>query len=482
MADVAQPSPGLHAAVLQAMRSTDPWSQPLSSVMSRLVEHLTSSEAEHLPEAVAGVLPLLRQDRERLRFAAEIAARLDYFEAAGTVTDLAISLGDRDLLLEAATLCGNPAVEAPIRARVFEAVGDDPAGRIRLDPDAVPSSVDEERLYWQCWPGARTSDDRFAVAPAVVLDQALDALAALRLSVRLDGAGASVRRLTPGSKVPLWFGPLTVLVCRPETRTRVLSRFPRFPERQILPEEIPHDDRDMSTLLRRINAALDGPRKLRLDGLGRDIEPAVWDPEVFTAGVYPTREAAFLAGTTASSLSYVHQRGLLRPRELAGGRCWNFRDVVAVRTWRYLKSLSPRRVSSSVVTALARFAGDSEAVRVGATSDGSVLVNRGDGWVNVETGQSALGMDITDVDAVFRPFDYGGGTTLDLLRASPNTRLYPTVLSGTPHLDGHRISAKALASVDARCRREAIEAAYPELEGTAFEDTVDVGLRLLRAG
>ena len=35
-----------------------------------------------------------------------------------------------------------------------------------------------------------------------------------------------------------------------------------------------------------------------------------------------------------------------------------------------------------------------------------------------------------------------------------------------------------MASVDALCRREAIEAAYPELEGIAFEDTVDVGLRL----
>ena len=110
-----------------------------------------------------------------------------------------------------------------------------------MDPGAAPSSVDEERLYWQCWPGARTSDDSFAVAPAVVLDHALDALAALRLSIRLDAAGASVRRLAPDGEVPLWFGPLTVLVCRPQTRSRVLSSFPRFPERQILPEELPPD-------------------------------------------------------------------------------------------------------------------------------------------------------------------------------------------------------------------------------------------------
>ena len=190
MASVAQPSSGLFAAVLQAMRSSDPWSQPLASVMSGLAEHLTTVEAECLPEALTGVLPLLRQDSERLRFAAEIAARLDYFETTGAIADLAIDLGDRDLLLEAATLCGNPAVEAPTRARVLVAVGNDPAGRIRIDPDAVPSTIDEERLYLQCWPGARSSASKRALAPTVVVDQVLDALATLRLSIRLDAAGA----------------------------------------------------------------------------------------------------------------------------------------------------------------------------------------------------------------------------------------------------------------------------------------------------
>lgn len=481
MAAVVQPSPGLFAAVLQAMRSSDPWSQSLSAVMAGLAEHLTTEEAECLPGAVAGVLPLLRQDRERLRFGAEIAARLDYHEATGALAELAIDLGDRDLLLEAATLCGNPAVEAPIRARLLEAVGHNPAGRIRIDPHAVPASSEEESLYLQCWSGARRPRSGFALAPVVVLDQALDALAALRMSIRLDEAGASVRRLANRAAVPLWFGPETVLVCHPVTRSRVLSGFPRFPERQVLTDELPTDERGMDKLLRQINAALDGPQRLRLDALSYGIESPVWDPEVFTAGVYPTREAALLAGTATSSLTYLHRQGLLSPRELRGGRCWNFRDVVAVRTWAYLKSQSPRRVSSEVVTALSRFAGDTKAVQLGATSEGSVLVDRGDGWVNVVTGQSALGMDITDIDAVFRPFRYGGGTTMDLLRASPNTRLYPTVLNGTPHLDGRRISAKALASVDAHFRREAIEAAYPELEGVAFEDTVEVGLRLLKA-
>ena len=259
MAAVVQPSPGLFAAVLQALRGSDPWSQPLASVMSGLMEHLTADEAELLPAAFAGVLPLMRQDRERLRYSAEIAARLDYFEAAGAVGHLAIELEDRELLLEAATLCGNPAVEAPTRARVLAAVGNDPAGRIRLDPDAVPATVDEKRLHLQCWPGVRGAHSRFSLAPAVVLDGALDALAVLRLSVRLDAAGASVRRLDRSSEVPPWFGPESVLVCRPTTLIRVLSRFPDFSERRILFDEITYDDQGMERLLRRIDAVLDGP-------------------------------------------------------------------------------------------------------------------------------------------------------------------------------------------------------------------------------
>ena len=93
-----------------------------------------------------------------------------------------------------------------------------------------------------------------------------------------------MRRLARRAEVPPWFGAETVLVCQPVTRRRVLSRFPRFSERQIFLDEIPTDDRDMSSLLRRIYAALDGPQRLELHAPGSDIAPAVWDPDVFTAG------------------------------------------------------------------------------------------------------------------------------------------------------------------------------------------------------
>ena len=480
MAAVAQPSPGLYAAVLQALRSTDPWSQPLSSVMSGFVAHLTAEEAESLPEAVAGVLPMLRQDRERLRFAAEIAARLDFFEAAGAVCDLALGLEDRGLLLEAASLCGNPAVDSGIRARVSEAVGDDPAGRIRLDSTTIPATAEEVHLYRQCWPGAGERDDQHAVMPMAVLDTSADAAALLRLAVRLDEAGSSLRRLVSTAEIVPWFGPHTVLVCGHPTRSRVLSKYPRFSEYRIIVEDLPADDRGVVQFLTKINTLLPGTHRLSLDSASSDVQTVVWDPSVFSAGAYVTKEAAFLAGTTSSSLNYLRKRGLLTPRTSAG--CyWTFRDVVAVRTWTYLKSISPRRVSSRVVTSLAHFAGDSTAAQLGVTSSGNVLVDQGNGWVDVESGELPLEFDIANVDDVFRPFSYGGRETLDLLRASANTKLDPTVLHGTPHLNGHRISAKALASVDLHGERRVIEAAYPELEGKPFEDTARVGVQLLSA-
>ena len=448
--------------------------------MDYLATGLTVAHAECLPRAIGEVLPLLRGDIERLRFAAEIATRLDLFEVARSVADLASSTDDRDLSLAAATLCGNPAVGQSLRKRVADMLGNDLTGLIRIDPHTVPVTADEKCLYWQCWPGARTDDIPFPLAPVVVLDRGFDALRALRFAVRLDQAGTVVRRLAPEADIPLWFGSQTVLVCRPQTRTRVLSTYPGFSEAQIIAESLPEDERRLGLLLRRVDAALPGPQKLRFKDFPVEVTTKLWEPDVFMAGVYQTKEVAFLSGTARSSLDYLRQQKLLTPLS-SGAIRWAFRDLVAFRTWSYLRSVSPRRVSSNVVPALSRFAGDEKAVKLGVTSEGAVFVDRGDGWANVETGQRPLSLDITDVDDVFRPFPYGGGKTLPLLNASQNTRLHPAVLHGTPHLKGHRISAKCLAGLDRRNGRQLILSAYPELENVSFDDTVRVGHQLLSA-
>ena len=533
MAAVAQPSPGLHAAALRALLSTDPWSQSLFTAMSGLTEHLSADEAESLPEAIAGVLPAFRTDPERLRFAAEIAVRLDLFEVASVMADLATGAGDRELLLAAAALCGNPAVEPQLRARVADALGEDPVGRIRLDRSTAPATADEERLYHQRWPGARTEPAEYPLAPVVVIDGEFRADAALRFALHLVEAGATVRRLAPRAEVPHWFGAQTVLVCRPHARTRVLSDFPTFPEARILVEhEIPSDERDISRLLRRISDVLPGRHRLRLAALEPQLDIQVWDPAVFTAGAYSIRDAAFLTGATRSSLYTLLRNGVLTP--LSAGRgpaLLTFRDVVAVRTWTYLKAVSGSRISTDVVESLMQFAGDAEAgavglrieskdsglevlarahdvleadgavlmrndaspesvgklrsnsgsMQIGATSTGRVLVDRGSGWYDVESGQSTLDVPLTELDQVFRPFKYGGGTTVDLLRATPNTRLNPTILHGSPYLNGHRFSAKALAAVYLHGGYAAITETYPELTNVAIEGTVSIGLQLLES-
>lgn len=446
--------------------------------MTDLVEGLTNAHAESLPRAIGEVMPLLLADTERLRFAAEIAVRLDLFEVAPFVTELATSTNDPDLLLAAATLCGNPAVDQSLRSRIAGMMGSDRTGLISVDPSTVPETAEENYLYWQSWPGVRSDGFPFPLSPVVVLDQGFDPLRSLRLAISLDRAGAMLRRLAPESRIPLWFGSQTVLLCRPRTRTRVLSAYPRFPVARIIADPLPEDDRTLGLLLRRIDALLPGPQKLRFSEFPVEISENLWEPEVFMAGVYQTKEVAFLSGTTRWSLDNLRQQELLTPLSSDPIR-WTFRDLVAFRTWSYLRSVSPRRVSTSVVPALARFAGDSKAVKLGVTSEGAVLVDRGDGWANVETGQRPLSIVITDIDDTFRPFSYGDGKAPALPIVGPNTPLHPSVLHGTPHLKDHRISAKSLAALDQRNGHRAILSAYPELENVTFDDTVGVGYRLL---
>lgn len=481
MAALTAPTPGLYEAVLQVLGGANSWTQPAAEPMAQLVEHLTAAEAESLPEAISGVLPLLRGDLDRLRLAAEIAARLDLFEVADTVFVLAAALDDPQLILNAADLSANPAASASFRQRILDGTAEDRPIRIRLDAATVPRGVDEERLYDLCWPGNRTDPPRHPLPPVVVLDTSLRADLLLKHAVQLDRAGATVRRLDPAAEVPFWFGPETALVCASSTRSRVRSRYPQFPEAQIIVptgDELPADHAGEAQMLRRLNDVLSGALRTHARDDTQALPIDLWAPDVFRAGVYSTREAAFLAGTKASVLGYLRGRELLHPSGSAVLR-WRFSDVVAVRTWAYLKASTPSRVSSRVVSSVAAFEGSRDVVKLGVTADGSVMVDRGKGFEDVLTGQMALDLPVTDVDEAFRPFDIGGGRAPALPHASPNSVVNPIILNGTPHLIGKRIAAKDLAHLDRAGGNKAIIAAYPELDGTPFDDVVEIGRRLL---
>ena len=103
------PSPGLNAAVLDAFRSARTESgAPIVDVWQNLIRFLTEDEAHLLPMSVAGVLPLLVADRDRLRLAADLAVALDLYETAEVMTRLAETLGDSNLLLAAASVARDP--------------------------------------------------------------------------------------------------------------------------------------------------------------------------------------------------------------------------------------------------------------------------------------------------------------------------------------------------------------------------------------
>ena len=131
------------------MLSADTWSDTLLCVMRELSSGLTEKETEILPGIFGEALLALGEILDRLRFASEIAVRLDYFEAAENVTHLAVTTTDPFLLLAAASLCGNPAVKASIRNTAFKMVKSYPPGRIRIDPSAKARTFDEKRLHLQ---------------------------------------------------------------------------------------------------------------------------------------------------------------------------------------------------------------------------------------------------------------------------------------------------------------------------------------------
>ena len=485
MAPMKQPPLGLYGTVLDVLSGADPWRHSAAAVMSRLVEHLSIEEAECLPYALGDVLALLRGDLDRLHLAVELAVRFDFFEIAGSVTAVAEETDDEQLLLNAADLAANTAADVSVRRRIVDQslgeLGQRRAIQLRLDQTVVPRTIDEERLYELSWPGSRTDRTRFPLPPVVVVDASLRADRALRLVVEMVRVGATVRRFDADAEIPFWFGAETVLVCREATRQAVRGRYPQFPEAHIVvPEgdDLPARPADQDRLLRRLNAALPGTLGTQPSDGSPDLVTPLWAPEIFTAGVYTTREAAFLAGAETSSLAGLRRRNLLRPHGVGVLR-WNFRDVVAVRTWTYLKASSPGPVPAKVVGALASFEGDSDAVRLGVTTDGRVMADRGTGFEDVLTGQGVLDLPVEDVDAAFRPFEFGNNRIPDLLRATANSALHPACLHGTPHLSGHRISAKDLASLDRAGGRATVVNAYPELDAVAFDDVVSVGHQLL---
>ncbi len=489
MAAIAQPSSSFYAAVLHAVCSADPRRDTAASAVDGLVSSLDDSQAGHLALGFGGVLRLLVSDMDRLRFTASAIVQLDMAEAAQHLVEIALETQDRDLMLSAAAICGNPAVSSKLRSAMERALDGDRLALMRLRPDQTPDTADETLLYQQLWPGARRDQEPSRLPPVVVLDTDLGARAVLLAGLHTIKCGGVVRQLNPRAAVPEWFGPATVLVCTQATLTAVSSRLGDF--RHVVADPRIATSADALRLVRHINALLPPSLKLRFPSMEAQEASEVWAPDVYHLGAYKTTEACYLTSAPASALRTLVRNDLLSPRRIGRRESpvWSFRDIVGVRTWRRMMRDANRRIPPRVVEPLVKFTGSEDAVSVGVTADGRVWskqngTNGDNPWVDVITNEQMMNIsteELTTLDDVFRPFELGGNHAPPLLQPSEHTRLYPATLNGQPYLDGHRIPARALAELDTRGGRDAILAAYPELEQRAFDDTVQEGHKLAGA-
>ena len=474
------PPPSLYAAVLHALSNTDPYAQDISSTLQNFTTGEGAWRVECLPAALAGVLRLLRGDHARLRNAVSVAVELDFFEATREIMLLALSSQDSALWLAAATLGGNPAVDPLLRQSLAQEMTDDPSAQIRLRAEHALEGTDEQLLHEQAWPGARGASGPFHLAPVVVFDTSLPALNVLTASLGLLRTGATLRRLVPRQPLPDWFGPQTVAVCTPATATLIRSTNPDFEPRRIIEGLDRADSHKLVKLVRRINNVLPGPPYLTVDAPD-DEGRLCLDPAVYHLGVYRPSEASYLTSASVPTLHDLTVKGFLKPMEsrrtLKRPKLyWRFSDIVAVRTWRFLKRQSGKHVPHAVIPALRAFTGHEAAVEVAVTSAGRVFVDEGQGWYDIINGDRPLpDLDLTSLDRVFRPFEFGGRDVPGLLQVSANTVLDPAILYGAPRHAHCRITAKALYETHQRGGSTGVEQTYPALAGKAYRDTVDVG-------
>ena len=491
MAALGHPPPLIYSAVLDAVCGADPRRDTAVTAFGDLIAVLDDSQAAVFAPALGGILRLLAGDADRMRFAASAIAQFDMADAAGHLVEAALGTRDRDLILAACTVCGNPAVSQDVRSKMEKALERDRPALMRLRPDISPETAGEKLLYQQCWPGSREREGLQRLPAVVVLDRALGARAVLLAALRIIGHGGVVKQLDADNPVPDWFGPATVLVCAEATAKSIPLWVGGLLGGRFIVAPAISSEEGVVALMRRINAALPPGLKLQIADTGSDSAKDVWDPEVYGLGSYSTSEASYLTSASIRLLYALARDEVLNPR-LVGKRDtpnWSFKEIVGVRAWRYMRLRTGRRISTAVAQRLVDFPGDEDGNRVGVTSDGRVWSERPaeDGiprWMDVLTGEQIIPMkeaDLTSLDSVFEPFYLRGGTVPGLLRVSAHTGLHPASLNGQPRLDGHRIPARSLAALDSRGGRSTILAAYPELEEVQFNDTVRVGHELAGA-
>lgn len=197
---------------------------------------------------------------------------------------------------------------------------------------------------------------------------------------------------------------------------------------------------------------------------------------------YSTELASALSGATPAQLRYWRsspsgKEPLLVPESRRGRRwLYSFRDVIALRTFAYLRgSLSLQRIRRAVQTL--DDLGDERhlsAYRLVATDDGSIVwIAEHDQYVDLVKRPHQLRHPVV-MEQVFGPFENKNGKgVLPLFRPMPNIVVNYDVLAGYPVVRGTRVPYDLISSlVKDGVPPEEIAGFYPSVTLNGAEDAV----------
>lgn len=205
------------------------------------------------------------------------------------------------------------------------------------------------------------------------------------------------------------------------------------------------------------------------------------------AGCYEAPRAAALSGVPVSTVYNWARRGIVVPSvSPSRQKLWSYADLMALRIvyWlRHPKSGQAKEVPASPISQVREALEEIERRDLDIWAENEwqqgspLLVNLGgrvyldDGWVAGMSGQKAL---VETLD-LLGPFDIGNKHGPNLLRPRSRLRIIPGKVSGEPHLDGSRITTRAVAALHRSVgNAEGVAAFYPELDIEEINQAIEL--------
>lgn len=193
---------------------------------------------------------------------------------------------------------------------------------------------------------------------------------------------------------------------------------------------------------------------------------------------YPTYLAATLSGASLRQLQYWREQKVFVPElERSKGRVfYSFRDVMALRTFVYLREAQSLRKIRKAIGTLKDLGNLDHLSRYALVSDGDriVLSESEDSAIDL-TKQPGHGVMVYMRD-VFDPFtNLQGAKIVDLRRPTDQVSVDPELLGGYPVIAGTRIQFDLVASlVSDGVPPEEVKNFYPSVDAKAALDAAEL--------